>query len=83
MSGTPIGNLVGKERKRLGWTLQSLADECARSGWPVTPQALNDIEMGRTRVPRGGLLRVLAALFGKDFDELVRAVYSTPQGVAS
>jgi transcriptional regulator with XRE-family HTH domain len=57
------------QRLRHGWTIQDLADRCAKEGHKVSIQQLGKIERG-VHAPRPGLRAVLARLLELDDGDL-------------
>lgn len=76
MATTRIGGAIARERARRGWTLAQLAEVCRAKGYPVTAQAINEIELGHTEEPTLRMLRALSAAFGWP---LARLTDLTPQ----
>jgi transcriptional regulator with XRE-family HTH domain len=62
-----LGEFLREERKRRKWSLKELGErlKSPRDGGHVSPQYLNDVEMGR-RTPSEQILGQLATLLDKD-----------------
>jgi len=62
-----LGDFLRDERKKRKWSLKELGErlKSPRDGGSVSPQYLNDVEMGR-RTPSEQILEQLAKLLGKD-----------------
>jgi transcriptional regulator with XRE-family HTH domain len=82
VSNTSLATIVHTARKAKGWSLQRVADEARALGHSVTPQAINEIELGHTEQPTIRMLTALSEVLDLSMAQLAIASYATaPQEV--
>jgi transcriptional regulator with XRE-family HTH domain len=65
------GRAIYRARLDKGWTLQEVADECAKRGCPVNAHTLSRLEKGKTAQPRPRMIRVLLDILGLTIKDLI------------